>query len=680
MIRSHLLLASLLLLTGPALAQTPTPATPDPTAQVTLGQAVFPLNGPYKFTIGDSPLDPTTHAPLWADPAFDDSHWETVNLNADPSIIDPISGLSGFTPGWTARNHPGYSGYAWYRIRVHIAGDPNTMLAVLGPTNMDDAFQLFANGIHIGDFGNFSGPHPTFFYTQPTRFSLPPSPAAGTTILLAFRIWMDQSTLTQANAGGFHTAPALGESGAVATAYQLRWLEVSRVMAIQIAESILFFLLAILAFSLILFDRSDKVYLWIGAGLLMSSLIFGLQSFDSTHQVIPALTDRLINSLASIAGEAASVMILWRWFRLQRPAWIPTAVAALWLLMAVGIILRQTYLASNPPQALLIMVNFCGLGLEVLMLFIVVLGIRKVGLEGWILLPTMTLMSIAGFGPLLRLTGLANNWFPFGMQVSTFEFAYLLVIVVLFGLLLRRLLLSIRAQRALAVDVKQAQEVQRVILPETLVTHPGLLISSEYRPARDVGGDFFQIIPSAADGSLLIVAGDVSGKGLQAGMLVALLIGAIRSTAELNPNPLFLLEALNRRLLGRQSAQATCLALRISAAGDVTLANAGHVPPYLNGSPLPMEGALPLGLAPDAEFSVMHFHLDPDDKLILLSDGIAEATDADGKLFGFDRIQQLLQEHVSLTALADAAQRFGQQDDISLISLTRTPSLDAALA
>ena len=87
----------------------------------------------------------------------------------------------------------------------------------------------------------------------------------------------------------------------------------------------------------------------------------------------------------------------------------------------------------------------------------------------------------------------------------------------------------------MALDVKQAQEVQQVILPEAR-THAcrGCLIESEYRPAREVGGDFFQIIPHKTDGSLLIVAGDVTGKGLKAGMLVALLVGAIRSTAELN--------------------------------------------------------------------------------------------------------------------------------------------------
>ena len=104
---------------------------------------------------------------------------------------------------------------------------------------------------------------------------------------------------------------------------------------------------------------------------------------------------------------------------------------------------------------------------------------------------------------------------------------------------------------------------------------------------------------------------------------------------------MFILEALNRRLLGRSEAQATCLALRIAADG-VTLANAGHTPPYRNGEPLPMEGALPLGMIEDAEFSVMQFTLAQGDRLVLVSDGVAEATDADRQLFGFDRVQELL--------------------------------------
>jgi serine phosphatase RsbU (regulator of sigma subunit) len=228
--------------------------------------------------------------------------------------------------------------------------------------------------------------------------------------------------------------------------------------------------------------------------------------------------------------------------------------------------------------------------------------------------------------------------------------------------------------------VKQAQEMQQLILPAARTTLPGLVVESEYRPASEVGGDFFQIIPHPTDGSLLIVAGDVMGKGLRAGMLVALLVGAIRSTTEFNDDPLFVLQALNRRLLGRGEATATCLVLRMAADGECLLANAGHVPPYLNGEPLAVEGALPLGLIGDAEFSVMRFTLNAGDRLVLVSDGIAEATNAEGQLFGFERAHQLLQTASTATEVANAAQNFGQEDDISVIAVTRAAVSEPAMA
>jgi serine phosphatase RsbU (regulator of sigma subunit) len=239
---------------------------------------------------------------------------------------------------------------------------------------------------------------------------------------------------------------------------------------------------------------------------------------------------------------------------------------------------------------------------------------------------------------------------------------------------------SIRRQRQMALDVRQAQEVQQVILPEQRIHLPGFVIESEYRPAREVGGDFFQIIPNQTDNSLLIVAGDVTGKGLKAGMLVALLVGAIRSTADWTWEPVAILKALNQRLIGRGDAQATCLALRIDRDGGVTLANAGHLPPYLNGEPIAMEGALPLGIIAAAEPSVMHFKLQANDKLVLVSDGIAEATDASGNLFGFERVRELLRASGTAAEVAHAAQIFGQEDDISVITVARSVTTEPALA
>jgi cytochrome c oxidase subunit IV len=227
-------------------------------------------------------------------------------------------------------------------------------------------------------------------------------------------------------------------------------------------------------------------------------------------------------------------------------------------------------------------------------------------------------------------------------------------------------------------ELAQAQEVQQLILPESRLAFPGLVVESEYRPAREVGGDFFQMIPHKTDGSLLIVAGDVAGKGLKAGMLVALLVGAIRTAAQYVPNPASVLSALNLLLIGRSDAQTTCLALLISKDGAVTLANAGHIAPYLNGEPLPMEGSLPLGMIESAESSVMHFRLHDGDRLMLISDGIAEATDDAGQLFGFERVHQLLRTAKSASEVARAAQTFGQEDDISVISITRTAELGSS--
>jgi serine phosphatase RsbU (regulator of sigma subunit) len=319
--------------------------------------------------------------------------------------------------------------------------------------------------------------------------------------------------------------------------------------------------------------------------------------------------------------------------------------------------------------------------LAILMLINVVLGIREQGLEGWLVLPATLFAAVGGLRAELGYVHIHLNWLIFGTEINLAQLASLMLVATVAVLLLRRLLTSLNIQRQMALDVRQAQEVQQVILPEGRTTLPGLVIESEYLPAREVGGDFFQIIPHATDGSLLIVAGDVTGKGLKAGMLVALLVGAIRSTAELNAQPEFVLRALNRRLMGRGDAQATCLAMRIDADGRVTLANAGHMPPYLNGRPLAVEGTLPLGMKDGAEISVMRFDLKDRDRLVLLSDGVAEATDADGHLFGFERVEELLRTAGSAAEVAGAAQRFGQADDISVISVTRTaPVMEEAVA
>ena len=195
-----------------------------------------------------------------------------------------------------------------------------------------------------------------------------------------------------------------------------------------------------------------------------------------------------------------------------------------------------------------------------------------------------------------------------------------------------------RAKEQWKLEIAQARHVQQVLIPNELPQLDDLHIDSEYRPMREVGGDFFQIVPKERDGTSLIVFGDVTGKGLQAGMLVALIVGAIRSAAQHDNNPQRILEVLNEELCERESASATCLVLRFSPGGMVELANAGQLPPYLNGVEMQIEGALPLGILSGQDFPVTSFKLEPGDSLLFMSDGIAEAQNAEGELFGFDQI------------------------------------------
>src|SRR3984957_19665073 len=173
---SFLLLSLAALFAGGVVAAAQTASGPNRTsdsiAHVTLGRSAVPFYGPWKFTVGDSPIDPKTGQPLWAEPGFDDSNWETVDLTPKDGAFNPIEGTSGYVPGWTAKGHPGYWGYAWYRIRVQVQARPGAALALAGPADVDDAYQVFSNGELAGHFGDFSGSKPKVYYTQPKMFPL----------------------------------------------------------------------------------------------------------------------------------------------------------------------------------------------------------------------------------------------------------------------------------------------------------------------------------------------------------------------------------------------------------------------------------------------------------------------------------------------------------------------------
>jgi len=652
-----------------------------PATRITIGQSLIGLVGPWKFHIGDDPR--------WADPDFNDSRWETVELAPKSASFDPVTGVSGYVPGWTALGHPGYWGYAWYRIRVEVNAQPGESLALVSTANVDDIYQVFVDGKLLGSFGKFpgNGGTPTAYYSQPMIFRLSQAPSSGArTMVLALRVWMGAPDLVEApDAGGFHNAPLLGQVDAATAVYKLGALQYIRTYGPTAIEGAIFLLLAIMACSLVLLDRSDPVYWWLaGVFLLTASL--------NLLTCISAWTQNIGIVASSIAGDAilspltmgAWVMVWWTWFRLRRPQWMPKVVVVLTFLYACTEFFGEDLLSGVTSLPVSNGFHIASVVIRLLFLvelvLVVVLGVRERGWDGWLAMPAVVLVAISQFQTELSVLHVRVFWFPFQARVGLAQIARLTLVVVLFVLLIRRLLLSLRNQRQMALDVKQAQEVQQVLIPETLPKVPGLAIESEYRPAREVGGDFFQIIPNASDGSVLIIAGDVAGKGLKAGMTVALIVGAIQTEARHTCDPLTLLTMLNDRLCDRGNAHTTCLALRIAADGDTRLANAGHLPPYLNGRELPVDGALPLGMIPNAEFSVTSFQLQSGDRLMLLSDGVAEAQDDQKKLFGFDRIRELLARPVTAAEVAAAAQSFGQQDDISVLSVTRTEVMEPVLA
>jgi serine phosphatase RsbU (regulator of sigma subunit) len=243
------------------------------------------------------------------------------------------------------------------------------------------------------------------------------------------------------------------------------------------------------------------------------------------------------------------------------------------------------------------------------------------------------------------------------------------------AVLVLRFARSRRDEERLEAELAAARAVQHVLITDKIPAVPGFHIDCAYRPAGDVGGDFFQILP-LSDGDALVVIGDVSGKGLPAAMTVSLLVGMVHMLALSTQSPAEILAAINQNMMGRTSGGfTTCLILHIKQSGAIIAANAGHIPPYLNGRELRIENGLPLGLDGGARYRETTLQLSPEGQVTLLTDGVVEARTPEGELFGFDRVASINAQ--SAAEIAEAAQQFGQQDDITVLSLTRQPSKEA---
>jgi hypothetical protein len=640
---------------GKPVGASPTPAAA--TSSVKLGESSIELNGPWKFRTGDNIA--------WAQTDFDDSSWADMDLTPQT--------------GWTATGYKHYAGYAWYRLRVNVEGADHG-LALKMPDQVDDAYQVFVNGQEIGSFGTFTPSHVTAYSTLPEEFHLPKGIRDGT-ITIAIRVWMDSATLFNSpDAGGLHGPPVIGFASVIGVLTQFDYDENARTLITGFVESMILFMALLMSLSLFWLDRQDKAYFWLALVCLVTLL--------SNTIVLSA------NFAAWIGQDLAVILIdvvfaplrigLWvifwgYWFRIWRIArlhWLVWSVVA--ILMIGTAMLRPPLYGLHVPTHDAAFINpvllISKLYLGVLLFWVTIRGLSRQKTEGWMAGTAVVLVFVANYQHEMRLIHILRPLTRFtvlGLEISLGTIATVVSLLIITILLLIRYFHTQQLKEQWKLEIQQAQQVQQILIPNKLPEIAGLSIDSAYRPAREVGGDFFQVFPGDVPGSAVIIVGDVTGKGMQAGMLVATIVGALRNSAFHSWDPVQMMHEVNVQLCERQHASATCQILYIDPNGNATLANAGQLPPYLNDREMDMEGALPLGTIPDAEHSVTTFVLHPGDALTLMSDGIVEAQDAHGRLFGFDRILELLENKQSAEQIATAAQEFGQEDDILVLQVRR---------
>jgi Stage II sporulation protein E (SpoIIE)/Beta-galactosidase jelly roll domain len=665
MLRVRLLLLLLLPLLSayadPAVDKPKNAAAPtDNLVQVNLGDSTVELAGPWKFHTGDDSS--------WSQPDFNDSAWDNMDLA-------PPKGAQ-YAPGWTARGYAGYSGYAWYRIQVEVQG-AHRSLALKMPDVFDDAYQVFVNGQRVGEFGKFTPHGVTVYSGLPTAFRLPKGVRDGK-VTIAIRMWMDSATpFNSPDAGGLHGPPELGYASVISTQVRLDWDDTGHYFGSGFLEMLILIMALLMALALFWLDRREKSYLWLALVCEATLLSVGLVLISSFTTWIGQTEYGILNDVIASPLRIGLWVLFWGyWFRLERIGLLHRAVWSLVIILAVGTaMLRPPLYGQHVPvhvgtylQPLLLTTK---LGLGVLLIFVAYRGFKRNKGEGGMAAVAVLLAVIANFNHELPLVHVKTTFTILDFTINLGSISTMLSLLIITVMLLRRFIAAQRTKEQWKMEIAQARHVQQVLIPNKLPELNDLHVDSEYRPAREVGGDFFQIVPNERDGTSLIAFGDVTGKGLQAGMLVALMIGAIRAAAEHDNDPQHMLEVLNEQLCERESASATCMILRFGPGGAVELANAGQLPPYRNGVEMQVEGSLPLGMLSGMSFPITSFNLEPGDSLLIMSDGVAEAQNPQGELFGFDRIEQMLRNPTTTTEIATAAQEFGQTDDILVLRVER---------
>ncbi len=254
--------------------------------------------------------------------------------------------------------------------------------------------------------------------------------------------------------------------------------------------------------------------------------------------------------------------------------------------------------------------------------------------------------------------------------------------------LVRQQKLEAAERERIEQELRVARLIQQTLLPHSLPMVEGWAVDAHYQPARAVGGDFYDFV-YFDDGRIGIIIADVTDKGVPAALVMATTRSILRAAAERLESPSAVLERTNNVLVPEIPPKmfVTCFyALLDTTTGELRYANAGHDLPfhYSDGKVTEMRATgMPLGLLPGMRYEEKWAHLEAGDYILLYSDGLAEAHNPQGEMYGFPRLQATLQEqttsadgltHFLLKQLADfTGEGWEQEDDVTMVTVQRNP-------
>jgi serine phosphatase RsbU (regulator of sigma subunit)/anti-sigma regulatory factor (Ser/Thr protein kinase) len=252
--------------------------------------------------------------------------------------------------------------------------------------------------------------------------------------------------------------------------------------------------------------------------------------------------------------------------------------------------------------------------------------------------------------------------------------------------LVRRQEAEARSRERIEQELRVATLIQQNFLPKQLPDLPGWHVSAYYRPAREVGGDFYDFV-ELPDGQIGLVIGDVTDKGVPAAMVMAATRSVLRASAQRVVSPGEVLGRVNELMCPDMPAKmfVTCLyGVLEPSTGRFRFANAGHNLPYVRTAEGTIElraTGMPLGLIPGIVYEETEAILEPGQVMLLHSDGVAEAHSATAEMFGFPRLLDVVGSRQDKQEVIDRVlteldrftpQGWEQEDDITLVALTRT--------